>query len=288
MKLVKSLTGVAMLVASCAAFAQPSVPPQPAAGPTPDADTGNSGIIVSVFDAVRGVSLVQYLGLRMDDLLPTSASGAPEAGLLLDFGKLGGANGSGTSWSDVFGASDSANIQYEVSGFDFTTTNISDTFIGKRLATTLASASTIKNTAFSGAITNGRSFLAAGLNSTSAQACAGGNPCVALATSEPDYAGAGSMGPKYGNQLPVNASSTVDSAMAFYLVSANSNSGLNTLAVTTQYKNSANLAQWLLTSGGNLTYSLAAATTVVPLPAAVWLLLSGLTGFGVIGRRRAA
>ena len=97
MKLVKSLTGVAMLVASCAAFAQPSVPPQPAAGPTPDADTGNSGIIVSVFDAVRGVSLVQYLGLRMDDLLPTSASGAPEAGLLLDFGKLGGANGSGTS-----------------------------------------------------------------------------------------------------------------------------------------------------------------------------------------------
>lgn len=288
MKLVKSLTAAALLVASCAAFAQPSVPlPQPVAGPTPDADTGNSGIIVSVFDTVRGVSLVQYLGLRMDDLLPTSASGAPEGGLLLDFGKLGGANGSGTSWSDVFGASDTANIQYEVSAFDYTTTNVSDTFIGKRLATTLVSSSAIKNTAFSPAITNGRSFIASGLNSSSAQACAGGNPCVALATVEPDYAGAGSMGPKYGNQLPVNASTTVDNAMAFYLVSANSNNGLTTLAVTTQYKNSANIAQWLLTSGGNLTYSLAAAN-VVPLPAAVWLLMSGLAGVGVIGRRRAA
>jgi hypothetical protein len=287
MKLVKSLVAVALSVAASAAFAQPSVPTQPAAGPTPDADTGNSGIIVSAWDSVRGVSLVQYLGLRMDDLLPTPTSGAPEAGLLLDFGKIGGTNGSGTSWSDVFGASNSADIVYEVSAFDFTTTNITDTFIGKRLATTAAAPFTIKNTAFSPSVTNGRSFIASGLNGGTAPACQGGNPCAAASATEADFAGQANFGSKYGAQMPVNASGAVGTSLQFFLVSANSNSGLNTLAVTTQYKNSANVAQWLLTSGGNLTYSLAAAT-VVPLPAAVWLLLSGLAGVGVIGRRRVA
>jgi len=287
MKLLKSCLAVGLSVAASAVLADPTVPSQPAPGPTPDAQTGNSGLIVSVWDAVRGVSLVQYLGLRMDDLLPTSTSGAPEAGLSLDFGTLGGANGSGTSWSEVFGASSSGNINYEVSAFDFTTTSISDTFIGKRLATTAVSNFTIKNTAFSPAVTNGQSFIASGLNGVGTGACAGGNPCAAATSAEPDYANTGIFGSKYGNNMPVNASNTVGNSLGFYLVAANSNSGLNTTAPVTQYKNSSNSAAWLLTSDGALTYTLQAANTV-PLPAAVWLLLSGLAGVGVIGRRRGA
>jgi hypothetical protein len=290
MKLVKSLIAVGLSVAASAALAQPpSVGPQPAPGPTPSADTGNSGIIVSAWDATRGVSLVQYLGLRMDDMLPTDTSAAPEAGLLLDFGTLGGANGTGTSWSDVFGASDSANIQYEVSAFDFIQ-DAGRTFIGKRLETTaVAGFTSIKNTSFSASITNGRSFIASGLiqDDGTGPACDGGNPCVATTSGEPDYANTTSFGSKYGNQMPVNASSAVGSALAFYLVTTDNDAGLNTTADITQYKNSVNVAQWLLTSGGNLTYTLAAAN-VVPLPAAVWLLLSGLAGVGAIGRRRVA
>jgi hypothetical protein len=282
MKLVKSLLAVGLSVAASAAIAQP------AAGPTPDADTGNSGIIVSVWDAIRGVSLVQYLGLRMDDLLPTAASGAPEAGLTLDFSTLGGASGSGTSWSDVFGSSNAGDIQYMVQSFDYTPNSIADTYIGKRLETTLVSGTAPTNVQMGNAISNGRSFIAAGLNGTGTGACAGSNPCVAVSNVEPDYAGQGSMGSRLGSNLPVSASASVGTALGFYLVSANSNSGLTTKAVVTQYKNSQNLAQWLLTSGGNLSYTLAAAGNVVPLPAAIWLLLSGLAGVGVVGRRRVA
>ena len=43
-----------------------------------------------------------------------------------------------------------------------------------------------------------------------------------------------------------------------------------------------------LASNGTLTYNVAAAVSAVPLPAAFWLLASGVAGLGTIGRRRRA
>jgi hypothetical protein len=255
-------------------MAQLTVPTQPVAGPTPDADTGNSGIIVSAWDPVRGVSLVQYLGLRLDQFL---TGGNPEAGLSLDFGQL-------SQWSSVFGSSDTANIQYTVSAFDF----IQDTgftYQGKRLLTTLVSNSAIRNNALSSAITNGRSFISGGLNSASG--CNGVNPCLAAAATDGGYAGQGGFGAKYGGALPISAAAVVGNAMNFYLVAGSSSQSGTTNAVVTPVQNSQNIGQWLLSNTGQLTYSLAAVSSV-PLPAAVWLLMSGLAGVGVVGRRRVA
>lgn len=274
MRIFKHLAAVAALtLATSAAMAQLTVPTQPAAGPTPDADTGNSGIIVSAWDPVRGVSLVQYLGLRLDQFL---AGAMPAEGLSLDFGQL-------SQWGSVFGTSDTANIQYTVSAFDF----IQDTgftYQGKRLLTTLVSNSAIRNNAMSSAITNGRSFISGGLNS--ATECNGGNPCTAAATVEGDYAGI--LGAKYGNALPISAASIVGTAMGFYLVSgSSSNTGTNNAVMTALQNAPGSIGQWLLSGAGQLTYTLAS-VSAVPLPAAVWLLLSGLAGVGVVGRRRVA
>jgi hypothetical protein len=70
--------------------------------------------------------------------------------------------------------------------------------------------------------------------------------------------------------------------------SSNSNFGKPTI---TSYANANGAAQWLLTAAGALTYTLAGTApppAPVPLPAAVWLLMSSLVGLGAVSRRRAS
>jgi len=267
---------VALVLASSAAFAVvPTVPVQPAAGPTPLANTGDGGLIVSVFDQVRGVSLVQYLGLTYSQMLNGGTNATPEAGLTLNFGTLQGYNA-------VFGASNVGDIQYTVSAADNTAS--SGSFFGKNLETTLLSVGTIRNNTVSTATNNANNFAASALNGPSG--CNGVNPCTAASSADASYAApaSGNWGATYGAGL--SAAGTVDNALNFYSVSAaNSSSGV-TSAIVTQYANSVGVAKWLLTSSGGLTYTLAG--TSVPLPAAVWLLVSGLMGLGTVSRRRAA
>jgi hypothetical protein len=59
-------------------------------------------------------------------------------------------------------------------------------------------------------------------------------------------------------------------------------------SVITQYANATGNGFWFLSSSGDLTYNVPSASAPVPLPAAVWLLGSGLLGLAGIGRRRAA
>jgi len=63
----------------------------------------------------------------------------------------------------------------------------------------------------------------------------------------------------------------------------------STPANATQFANSLNVAQITLESDGDFTYVLApAAVSAVPVPAAAWLLGSGLMGIGGMIRRRKA
>lgn len=57
-------------------------------------------------------------------------------------------------------------------------------------------------------------------------------------------------------------------------------------AVVTPFANAQGDGFWYLSSNGDLTWNVLAASSPVPLPAAVWLLASGLAGLGAIGRRR--
>jgi hypothetical protein len=92
---------------------------------------------------------------------------------------------------------------------------------------------------------------------------------------------------KYGSNLPLSAAATVGTSMGFYLLSTTDNTTTHN-GTFQRYGNSTGFASWLLGADGSLTYSLAGGGggPNVPLPAAVWLFLSGMVGFGTVARRR--
>jgi hypothetical protein len=83
-----------------------------------------------------------------------------------------------------------------------------------------------------------------------------------------------------------NFSGALGSALNFFNLSTPSNSRGPLSESTVQNSNGAGF--WFLSSTGQLTWNVPMAAGTVPLPAAAWLLVSGLLGLGAIGRRRVA
>jgi hypothetical protein len=280
-RMTKSISLKLALIGALAAFAAPAfatvpgVPPSPINGPIPDADTGtgNSGLFLSAWDSVKGVSIVYYLGLTMDQFLKGNTNATPDAGLHLDFGVL-------PSFSTTFAGSALTDVQWQVSSFD-RVADPGNAQVGKRLLTTAGPGYTSQalNT-FSSAITNGANFILA-VNT----ACATTNPCVAATVDDGQFAGKAQFGSRYGNQLNAPTSTGLDSSLNFYVLTTTVNTGTTAKATIAQYTNSTGAATWFLSSSGDLVYDV---PTTVPLPAAVWLLISGIAGFGAVGRRRSA
>jgi len=106
----------------------------------------------------------------------------------------------------------------------------------------------------------------------------GTNPVCIATSQDGSYGGLVTWG-DLGAQLPFSAAANVGTALSFYdlTVPEGRNRGSDPAV---QESVEGGLAQWLLSADGTLSYS------VVPLPAAAWLLLSGLVGFGAISRRR--
>jgi hypothetical protein len=210
----------------------------------------------------------------MDQFLPTAANAITSP---LNFGTLGG-------WDSVFTGSNSADIRYAVFAGD-TTTNTGAPVAGRRILTTARNDSAASNnTGVNNALTTVNDFW----NRLTGPSCNGGltNPCNASLATDSHYAG--NLGDQLndlvggGVRLAFANTNTVGNAMSFWLLTTTTAPG--GAATVSRYENSLGFGRWLLSTAGQLTYALPA----VPLPAGVWLLLSGLAGFAAVGRRRAA
>lgn len=263
--IVKTAVATALLsAASIPAFATSVTPP--AAGPTPVPGFGAGGIVVEVWDTVTGHSLSEWLGGDTTTFGGTAAT----AGTVLDYGVLGG-----SAFASTFSASEVAagNVQWVVEGANALaaatpTVDITVSSLGK---VTGAGVSTV-----SGKLNTG---IASTMNG--ATACNNVNPCIALnGPSDANYAvnnlGTTAMGAAKTSGVAGGA------ALDFYqVVSTGSSLGTQTL---NQFASAAGAATWTLSAAGDLVYSV---PSTVPLPAAVWLLGSGLLGLLGVGRRKA-
>lgn len=76
-------------------------------------------------------------------------------------------------------------------------------------------------------------------------------------------------------------SAGVGTAIGFYNIA-----GSGRTFTSSQYANATGAGFWFLSNSGDLTYNVPTAAAPVPLPAAAWLLISGIAGLGTVGRRR--
>lgn len=261
-------------------------------GPASGGSGQNGNLILTVFDDIKGNSLVMALqnpAVGDGTINYTEFSEAavtPDTGLELNFNvDLSFFTNNGSSLSNlrytVFAADNSGvvNASGGQQGVLFTAAQgipfTGSTQLFTNLISTMANQYQNVATTFNVASGNNNTLIGTGTNFGTGYF--GG---ITGPTAWGDTFGT-------GQSLPVSGSAALDTSLGFYYatkVSATSGAAAPTIA----FANANGLASWNLSSAGLLTYAIAGATSEVPLPAAVWLLLSGIGGLGVVGRRRSA
>ncbi len=297
LKTLVAAAGLALASAGALAQTAPTVPPQPApippGGLNPGAlpeQEGQGPLLVAVWDTTTGSSLVQYLGLNYSQV---GVADMTVAGTVLNFGTL---SGFGTTFADAIASGQTNRLQYLVVAADTNpTVGLGDPYGNGLRVTGQPNVATVFNTGVSdgngvtGAGNQIQTYIEQVINQPFAAptACNFTNPCSIVGNStSPIYFGRAVLGADLGGNISSSSSyaGNVGSALSFFDLFVPDDPNFETFAaVAQQYQG----AQWLLSATGQLVYSVEG-TAPVPLPAAAWLLLSGLAGLGTVARRRSA
>ncbi|MEL7311207.1 MAG: VPLPA-CTERM sorting domain-containing protein [Pseudomonadota bacterium] len=226
----------------------------------PDPATGDGGaLIVSIWDTQLGVSLVYAIpGVFYQDLVD---------------GTFGQTNFETAipQFSTIFSESDSANLLYQV------TATGPDAINGRGALYTTGGDTlpSVTSGNIAGTFQNSQAFYFQ-LDST----CGADPVCPAANSQAGTFAGSATWGDLTA-QLPFSAATGVGFALNFYSLTQNTASRIRPTDPA-EVGPAAPGASWFLSADGLLSY------TVVPVPAAIWMLISGLLGFGAISRRKQA
>ena len=241
----------------------------PAFAAIADGSQGMNGeLFMSVWDPVAQTSYVNDLGVTMSNFL----ANANTTGYSLSYA------GSNLLTSN-FNLAGNTNLVYNVAALDSVPTNAP--YVGQTyLSTTNASAATVSGTVNShvNAMQNVNGYLTT-INGADQNFATNNEGVYTAAASGAAYFGSGFMTNWKGN-VAFNDTAAVGTAQNMWQLTPSSNAGLSK-ATTTKLA-----GQWLLNSAGALTYTVPPAA--VPLPAAVWLLGSGLIGMVGVARRKSS
>jgi hypothetical protein len=252
----------ALLAASGAAFADAVVPVGPSSPVTPLGDDG--GLIFTMYsmDDTTPFSMSYYLGLTISQVVPTEMD---QAGLSLTWNVQGLGN--------LPGSVPASSLHWAVYAADQGANSVAGS---ARLATSVFAGNSTPGVSTNGAIVN----AASNITNYNGFANSTNDSPVDFVTNPAD--------PLYVPQViadnlgsnSIQAGGGLADVLAFYLFSNTSRQPAGT-ASSVQYAGT-----WSFNLGaGTLNYSVPGGAPV-PLPAAAWLLLSGLAGLGVIGRRK--
>lgn len=277
-----------------AAVAVMAVAGQASAAITLGSVQGGSSLFLSVWDATTNESYIRNLGVNLNAFLPSTRTTlatdgnvngtpitgdkTPDAGLNLLF--------AGDSlFTSTFGNNDAANINWNIVAFD----NQSSAGSGlSRVITTAAGAPGTTNAGIGLIGGGGTNYLSTLIQQTTLGGAS--NSVVVTDPSSAAFAGAGNW--DVGLNGGLNGSSAgagYASQLGFYYLARSVVSGSNSaLATQEQFGNTTGFATWTLDATGAANYVLAGEVAAVPVPAAVWMLGSGLIGlFGAARRRKA-
>lgn len=275
MKLKLKMIAIAAAMASMAGVAHADLT-------APGSNNGSLALVA--FNTVTNAYYMRDTGFFLNDFLPTgvttlsgdggvSGNKTPNVGLTLNGTNT--ASFSDATFSTWLTAQTFADVKWFVSASDSVSNSGANT--ARRFLTSSANAD---ETATNGQLDN---YVGTG--------SAGGLGTI-FGTGGLSVTGTGAPSNWQSNfGLGADGLASVDqSASLFYFARTAFTGGSTTQATKTQYGNSTGFATVTLASNGDFTYALAgeAPPAAVPVPAAAWLLGSGLMGIGAMVRRRKA
>ena len=254
--------------------------------------TGNSSLVLVAFNAVTNSYYYRDLGYNLNSFLPNAVTttsgdggGSPITGDKTSEAGFSQTWGAGSFASWLTGQANQADVRWTIAAGDGAST-VGTTNLSRALVSfAVGSSSTASNNSVRGA----------------ANTLSGVSGLIGQNGATLGYDAIG-IGGANGLTVPLSflsnnsfGASTLSLlggvANLFYYTTTTGGGSLgSTLAPSTGFSNSLNTATLSLASTGELTYNLDAAgpPAAVPVPAAAWLLGSGLLAFGGMVRRRKA